>query len=152
MIELGIVESYEEFQQLMPLFLKGYREMNKRNKAFDCDEEGFIKVLAWVLGTGPRNGILVAYVEGEAVGYGVGYDSSPLYAMEKQYLLWALYCKPEWSKLVVKVLLNGAEAHAKAEGYKVLKAYNGRLNGSSFNFFEKVLGFRRNKMEFIKHI
>jgi hypothetical protein len=67
-------------------------------------------------------------------------------------LLWALYAKPEYSKLVTKELFTAAEAMAKRLGYDVLRAFNGRLNGSSINFFERVLQMKRHRIEFTKQI
>jgi hypothetical protein len=136
----------------MPLFLEGFREMNKRHKAFDCDEQGFIKTLVGVLGTGPKNVIGLVLSDGIAVGYGVGFDDTPTYCDKRHFLFWALYVKPEWSKLASKVLFEAGERYAKKQGYHVLRANNGRFNGSSFKFFEKVLGMRRNRIEFTKQI
>jgi len=95
MIEIKRVETLGELQQNMPLFLEGFRQMNKRHKAFDCDEQGFIKTLIGVLGTGPDNAIALATVEGKGVGYGVGFDDTPTYCEKRHFLLWALYVKPE---------------------------------------------------------
>lgn len=152
MIGIKEVKSLDELQRHMPLFLQGFREMNKRKKAFDCDEQGFIKTLVGVLGSGPENGIMLAVAGDEAVGYGVAFEDTPPYCDEKHLLLWALYCKPDYSKLGSKILFQAAETWAASYGFDVLRAYNGRLNGSSFRFFEHILGMRRNKIEFIKKL
>jgi hypothetical protein len=152
MITVKRVETLAELQWLMPLFMEGFRAMNKRKKAFDCDEQGFIKTLVGVLGTGPDNGILVSYSDELPVGYGVAFEDTPTYCEEKHLLLWALYIKVEYSKLVTPALFGETERLAKELGYKHLRAYNGRLNGSSINFFERVLGMRRHRIEFTKPI
>jgi GNAT superfamily N-acetyltransferase len=152
MISVNTLETLEELQECMPLFMEGFRAMNKRNKAFECDETGFVKTLVGILGSTPRNGIIVVYDDDEPIGYGAAFDDTPQYCEERCLLLWALYVRPEYSKRCSKVLFSAAEAHAKAQGYKRLKAYNGRLNGSSLNFFERVLGMRRLRMEFTKQL
>lgn len=153
MISYRLVETLEELQRLMPLFLEGFRAMNKRQKAFECDETGFIKTLVRVLGMREEDGgILVAEVDGSVVGYGVAFDGTPIYCEERILLLWGLYVKPEWSKLVTKPMFEHMEGLAEERGFVTLRAFNGRLNGSSINFFERVLGMRRHKIEFTKQI
>ena len=153
MIIVRPIKTFPELQRLMPLFLEGFREMNKRHKAFDCDEEGFVKTLAWVLGGDTdKNVIGIAWDGNTPVGYGVGFDDTPIYSKRKHFLLWALYVKPAWSKLAGKELFDGAETFAASNGYDVLRANNGRLNGSAIKFFEKVLEMRRNRLEFTKQL
>ncbi len=152
MIDVRPVESLQELQFLMPLFMEGYVGMNKKYAAFECGETGFVKTLVGILGTSPENGILVAWDGVDAVGYGAAMNDTPPYCDGKQLLLWALYVKPAYSKLATKPLFEAAEAMAKEQGYVRLRAYNGRFNGSSFNFFERVLGMRRLRVEFVKNI
>ena len=152
MITLKTVETLIELQRFMPLFLEGFREMNKREKAFDCDETGFVKTLIGVLGTPEKNAIVVALSDDQAVGYGVAFEDTPTYCEVRHWLLWGLYVKPDFSRLVTPLLLAEAERQAKLLGYSVLKAYNGRLNGSSINFFERILGMRRHRIEFTKQL
>ena len=152
MIDIQLIETLDELQLVMPLFLEGYREMNKRYLAFDCDEQGFVKTLIGILGTTPKNGILVAWDGIEPVGYGAAMEDTPPYCEARQLLLWAIYVKPQYSKLVTKPLFAAAEEMARQQGYASLRAYNGRFNGSSFNFFERVLGMRRLRVEFKKLI
>lgn len=152
MITLEVVKDLGQLQRNMPLFLKGYREMMKRHKAFDCDEQGFIKTLVGVLGSGPKNVISLAIADKVPVGYGVAFEDTPPYCDQRHLLLWALYVEPAYSKLAGVALFDGAENFAKSSGYDVLRAYNGRLNGSSIKFFERLLGMRRNRLEFIKQL
>jgi len=97
-------------------------EMNKRYKAFDCSQEGFVKTLIGVLGTSDKNVIGVAYDGEVAVGYGVGFDDTPAYCEDKHFLLWALYVRPEYSLLtklqtflsLASTKLTSATAHTAA--------------------------------------
>ena len=103
-----------------------------------------------ILGSQPDNGILVAYSDDVPVGYGAAMEDTPPYCDKRQLLLWALYAQPAYSKLVSKALFDEAAVMAKRQGYSSLSCFNGRLTGSSFSFFERVLGMRRRRMEFQK--
>lgn len=122
--------------------------MNKKTKVFDVDQEGFVKTLVGVLNTTPQNGILVAFDEDEPVGYTVAFDDSPTYGKVKEVLVWALYVKPRWSKVVAPMIMNRGVELARAQGYQRMKAFNSRFSGASFKFFEQLLGMRRSRIQF----
>ena len=142
----------QELLSIMPFMLEGYDAMNRKQKVFDVDREGFVKTLFGVINTHEKNVIGVAFDGIEPVGYGVGFDDTPTYGTTKSFLLWALYAKPEYSKTVGPMIFNGAEEWAKEHGYKKLNAYNARFSGASFRLFEKIFGMRRSQIKFTKTI
>lgn len=148
MIEHKEITTLEELTVLIPLFLEGYRAMNKKRKVFGCDQTGFVKTLIGVLNMIPRDAIVVTCVDNVPVGYGVAFDDTPPFAEEKEWLLWALYIQPKYSGEVVKSLFDEAKTYALARGYKVMKAYNSRFTGSAFRLFEDKLGMTRNRIQF----
>lgn len=148
MINFRLVRTLEELTVLMPLFLEGFYAMNKKQKVFEVDKEGFIKTLVGVLNTTPKNGIVVAFDGVEPVGYGVGFDDTPTYGVKRELLLWALYVKSGHSKVVAPLLFQHGIELAKLQGYEKLKAFNSRFSGASFRFFEQLLGMRRSKIQF----
>lgn len=152
MISIVNVTDLSELIRIMPLMLEGYDAMNKKQKVFDVDREGFVMTLFGILNTVPNNGILVAYDGIEAVGYGVAYDDSPTYSKTKHLLLWALYVRPLYSKAVRKMLFDAAEELAKEQGYDYLHAFNSRFSGACFSLFEKIYGMRRARIQFSKKL
>ncbi len=146
------VETLDEMMELMPLFMEGYDAMNKKRKVFEVDEEGFKKTLLGVLNTQPENGILVLWVDGVPVGYGVGFNDTPAFAKHRELLLWALYVRPTYRGDMVEKLFADAKLEAKAQGYKVLKAFNSRFTGGMYRLFETKLGMKRHRVQFNLHI
>lgn len=152
MIEIRLIKTLEEFQVLMPLFIEGYHEMNRKQLVFDVDLDGYVDTLIGVLNTVPKNVIGVAFDDGMPVGFGVGFDDTPSFCKSRHLLLWALYVRRSHSKAVGPMLVRAAENWGKAMGYSVMHAFNARFSGASFNFFEKILGFRRSKIKFTKQL
>ena len=148
MITIKPVENLEQMVQCTPLFLEGYRAMNKKRKVFEVDEDGFIKTLLNILNTQPDNGILVAFDDGEPVGYGAAFEETPAFAKRRELLLWALYVKPQYPGTVVTMLFEEAKQVAREQGYQVLKAFNSRFTGGMYRLFEDKLGMRRNRIQF----
>jgi len=151
-VEIKRVSSLEELIQVMPLAVEGFDAMNKRYKAFNLSREEYTKELIWVVGHGPKNGMLVVWVDGEPVGYGVARDNTDRFSGVKQLLLFALYVKPKHSRRCTKPLFEAAEELAKENGYEELVAYNGRFSGAGFRLFEKVFGMKRQMTRFNKAI
>lgn len=150
MIEFLRITKLEELHACMGLIHEGFVAMEKHGKAFETEWEGFVKTLVGVLNTYPENGICVVCEDDVPVGYGVGFDDTPLYSTKRVMLLWALYVKPKFSKRLAPLLFEHACKVARELGYDEVKAFNGRFSGASFRFFENVLGMHRNKIQFTK--
>lgn len=150
MITFREVKTLAQLETHMELFHEGFVAMEKKHKVFETDWDGFVKTLVGVINTVPRNGIVVALYDGEPVGYGVAFDDTPPYAIRQVLLLWALYVRSGFSKIVAPELVEHACALARAQGYDEIKAFNSRFGGASFRFFEHILGMRRNKIQFTK--
>lgn len=146
------VSSLLQLQSYMGLFREGFDAMEKHGKVFETEWGGFVQTLVGVLNTYPENGIVVVEEDGQAVGYGVGFDDTPPYASKKVLLLWALYVKPSHSKVLAPQLFEHACELGRDLGYDMVTAFNGRFSGASFRFFEQTLGMRRKTVKFTKDL
>jgi hypothetical protein len=152
MITFQDITTLSELEEYMPLFYEGYVAMSTKHKAFELDWDGFVKTMVGVINTVPKNGITVVLMDGVAVGYGVGFDDTPAYSLKQIMLLWALYVKPGYSKIVAPELCKYAFEYAKQQGYDEVKAFNNRFSGASFRFFEQLLGMHRSNVVFSKKL
>lgn len=152
MITYETVDTLERLEHFMGLFYEGFEAMERKFKVFEMGWEGFVKTLVGVINTSPRNGIVVVSVDGEAVGYGVGFDDTPAYSDTQILLLWALYVRSSHSKHIAPLLFEHACELARAQGYDEVKAFNSRFSGASFRFFEELLGMRRQRIQFNKKL
>jgi hypothetical protein len=152
MIEIRDITTLTELQVLMPFFIEGYLEMNKRKQVFDIDQAGFVDTLIGVLNTVPRNVIGVAFDGDVPVGYGIAYEDTPSFCKERHLLMWALYAKRSHSKHVGPMIYKACENWAKASGYHYVHAFSSRFNGAAYHFFEQGLGMRRARIQFTKEI
>lgn len=152
MITIAPITTLEELMTVMPFLMEGYHAMNRKQKVFDIDAEGYAKVMTGVLNTIPENGILVAFDGILPIGYGVAYNDTPTYSKEKHLLLYALYVRPEFSRVVAPQLVKAAEAMAQEQGYSVIQAFNARFSGASFRLFEQIFGMRRSRIQFTKRL
>lgn len=152
MIEFKLLTELSELEELIEFFAEGFAAMEKRRKVFEMGWEGFVRTLVGVLNSTPHNGIVVVYENGVPKGYGVAYDNTPEFADRKILLLWALYVRPEVSKVLAPLLFSHACELAKQQGYDEVIAFNSRFSGASFRFFEKELGMHRNRIQFSKSL
>ncbi len=85
-----LVTTLEELVALTPLFLEGYRAMNKKGKVFEVDESGFVQTLVGILNTQPENGIMVLLHDKQPIGYGAAFNDThhnlPTYFQKLQNL------------------------------------------------------------------
>lgn len=142
------VTDLESLATIAPLLHEGFLAMNKKRKVFEVDWAGFMQTLVGVVNTTPKNGILVVFDGATPIGYGVGFDDTPAFALQKELLLWALYVKPEYRGDVVVELFSKAKQWAKEQGYQVMKAYNARFTGGMYRLFEGKLGMHRHRVQF----
>lgn len=113
----------------------------------------FLKLLCNTVDSGEKSGyvMIVRSKNNKPLFYLVAYDNSDEYHEASTVFIVAFYSNGK-SKTASRFGLEALKKWARGHGYKELQGESSRINGSSFRYFEKYLGFRRCRVLFTQEI